>query len=366
MDKMGIAVMNRGRQFEIDCVKFFAIFFMISVHVYEELGGYDWSEMPADLFRNGIEFVGGPLAAPAFMFSMGIGMVYSRKNSAKELMKRGIKLLLTGYIFNFFRETILLILGNLAGLDYSFEYIVASVFTVDILQFAGMAFLAIGFMKAVNISTRYMLIVAILLQALGMLGLHLSVSNVILSDFISMILPIKDGVVFPMTLWLIYPVMGIMFAEILQKVADKKTFYLRILIISIALFVGITAALMYIDYDIRLMYALYDNSYYCQSFLHVLWTLPIILTSIALNYFIFSGIEKSRFAKFVTFCSSKLNTIYIIQWLLIAYTLAFGITISVKNGLVAWEIIVASLIIMLLSVTLAKIIKKPEHHTRVK
>ncbi|MBQ8261605.1 MAG: hypothetical protein IJZ00_04905, partial [Lachnospiraceae bacterium] len=33
---------NTGRQFEVDCVKFFAIFFMICIHVYEQLGNYDY------------------------------------------------------------------------------------------------------------------------------------------------------------------------------------------------------------------------------------------------------------------------------------------------------------------------------------
>lgn len=35
-------------------------------------------EMPVDAFRNTIEFLGGPLTAPVFMFSMGIGMVYTK------------------------------------------------------------------------------------------------------------------------------------------------------------------------------------------------------------------------------------------------------------------------------------------------
>lgn len=89
---------NTGRQFEIDVAKFFAIPFMICIHFYEQFGGYGFAnKIPDTLFRNVIEFIGGPLAAPVFMFSMGIGMVYTRHDSASDFIRRGGKLLLTGY-----------------------------------------------------------------------------------------------------------------------------------------------------------------------------------------------------------------------------------------------------------------------------
>ena len=40
------------------------------------------------------------------MMLLGVGIVYSKKNSAEELLKRGIILLIGGYIFNIFREGI--------------------------------------------------------------------------------------------------------------------------------------------------------------------------------------------------------------------------------------------------------------------
>lgn len=37
--------------------------------------------IPDSALRNIIEFAGGPLGAPVFMFSMGIDMMYTRHNS---------------------------------------------------------------------------------------------------------------------------------------------------------------------------------------------------------------------------------------------------------------------------------------------
>ena len=95
--------MNKGRQFEVDCIKFFAIFFMICIHIYEQLGRYDYKHLlPTGFFRNAIEFLGGPMAAPVFMFAMGMGMVYTRHNSSEEFIKRGCHILTDEEIEGFF------------------------------------------------------------------------------------------------------------------------------------------------------------------------------------------------------------------------------------------------------------------------
>ena len=96
------------RLFEVDCIKFFAIIFMVWIHVYEQFGKYDYREvMPDTLARNFLEFVGGPLAAPVFMFCMGMGMIYTRKQQVSDFVSRGLKLMVTGYLLNFFRQTLL-------------------------------------------------------------------------------------------------------------------------------------------------------------------------------------------------------------------------------------------------------------------
>jgi len=49
-------IVKKERRFELDVVKFFAIIFMITIHVYEYLGPYDQdSVMPDSAFRNVME-----------------------------------------------------------------------------------------------------------------------------------------------------------------------------------------------------------------------------------------------------------------------------------------------------------------------
>ena len=98
-------------------VKFLAIPFMICIHFYEQFGSFDHAvKVPDTFFRNAMEFAGGPLAAPVFMFSMGIGMIYTHHDSPREHIKRGWKLLLTGYLLNFFRQTLPQLIEGLLGM----------------------------------------------------------------------------------------------------------------------------------------------------------------------------------------------------------------------------------------------------------
>ena len=62
---------NTGRQGELDVAKALAIPYMVIIHVYEELSVVDCGVRPDSLFRGVLEFLGGPLATPVFMFAMG-------------------------------------------------------------------------------------------------------------------------------------------------------------------------------------------------------------------------------------------------------------------------------------------------------
>ncbi|MEE5991308.1 MAG: heparan-alpha-glucosaminide N-acetyltransferase domain-containing protein, partial [Lachnospiraceae bacterium] len=123
---------NKGRQFEVDLVKFLAIPFMISIHFYEQFGAFDYKrELPDSVFRNMMEFIGGPLAAPVFMFSMGIGMVYTSRSTTKDFIRRGIGLLLAGYSLNFVRQTLPQLIGMAMGIDSGMD-IIGGLLCVDI------------------------------------------------------------------------------------------------------------------------------------------------------------------------------------------------------------------------------------------
>lgn len=345
---------NSGRQFNLDCVKFFAIFFMITIHVYEQLGQYDFRQVaPTGFFRNFVEFAGGPLAAPVFMFCMGIAMVYTKHSQAEDFIKRGCKLALMGFALTFCRSTFLELIGNMfLGMNFSFEELMSSFLNIDILQFAGMTFIFVGIMKKLRLKSSYMLILAFLFQSVGIFALYIKIPNIVPRNLLGLLLPTGSDVAFPLTLWFIYPVAGLVFGELLQKVTDKNKFYKKILLLGASVFVVVTVWMIYFGKNIKEIYALANRGYYQQTVLSAFWILPIVLFELALFHFILKKIEKTKLGKFISFCSKKLNTIYIIQWLIIAYMVAFVTATGAWHKLQGGEIIVVAIAVVALAIAI--------------
>ena len=344
---------NNGRQFEVDLLKFLAIPFMVCIHFYEQFGAFGFkSEIPASIFRNVMEFTGGPLAAPVFMFSMGIGMIYTHKSTPKDFMRRGLKLLLTGYCLNFVRQTLPQLIGLALGIDSGLD-IIDGLLCVDILPFAGMAFLCTGLMKKMKFSSIQICLTAFLLQAVGIHFVKIHMTPGIIQNILGLLIPTGGWTSFPLTLWLVYPALGMVFGEYLMKCKDKAKAYKRILLYSAAFFAALTSALIYTGYDIRLIYALYRDSYYHQSLISTLWTTPVILISLTVGYFLFRKTEKSLIGKFIKYCSINLNTIYIIQWLIIAYSVAAGILIGIEKTYSPLIIFSGGLIVTIISIIIS-------------
>ena len=336
---------SNGRFFEVDAVKFFAIIYMISVHSYECFGAFDYYHtMPDTLYRNILEFFGGPLAAPVFMFCMGIGMVFTRHNSSSDFIRRGFKLLITGYLLNFFRQTVPMLIAMALDVETGFS-LIGGLLNVDILPFAGMAFLTIGLMKKKELSTSVMLVIALLFQAAGIWATKLKIASVAVATLLGLLLPTGEHVAFPLTLWLVYPVLGTLFGECLKKTSDRTSFYKKSTVAAAVFFTAYSVALIYGGYDIRLFYALCENNYYFQALLHILWIVPLIVLTIGGCYFLLGGIKDTFLGRFISYCSINLNTIYIIQWLLIGYGLGVAI-------LLGFESTTSPLVISLIAISL--------------
>ena len=163
---MNKEVVNNKRQRELDWAKSFAIVAMISIHVYEQMSVIDIETMPTGAFRLIMEFLAGPLAAPLFMFCMGVGIMYSKRNTPKEMVHRGVHLLRNGYLLSFFKGTIPTAIA--IALGFAVPWTLAdSLFLVSILQFAGMAFFTIALMKKIKLPLPGMMVVALVLSVLG-------------------------------------------------------------------------------------------------------------------------------------------------------------------------------------------------------
>ena len=353
---------NTGRQFEVDFVKFLAIPFMILVHAYEQFGAFDHEHIfPDTVFRHVIEFLGGPPVAPVFMFCMGIGMIYTKHNSPSDFVRRGLKLLLAGYLLNFFRQTLPQFIGIMIGVGEGLDPI-GGLFMVDIFQFAGMAFLTVALMKKAKISTFTICAIAFLMQAAGIWTTKINFEPGILPNLLGLIIPTGTLSPFPVALWLVYPAMGMVFGEYLQKCEDKKKMYTKLLAISLVIFASLTSSCLYSGIDIRNMFVLYEDLYYHTSIIGTLWTMCIVMSLFAISYLALRKLEETKAGTFVRYCSSNINTIYFIQWLVISYTLSVLMVLDIEKTtspllIILWFVF-SAVVTILISIPVVRIMKR--------
>ncbi len=322
---------------------------MVIVHVCDNMSVLDSNIMPQGILHLMITFFGAPMAAPMFMFAMGVGMVYTKHDSAREFASRGIKLILMGYGLNFFRETLLILFVNGLGVQTDYhKSLIDTIGTIDILQFAGMTFLLVALMKKLSLKPWGMLGAAFVLQAVGTLFIG-SCDSVppLLQYILGLLFYTNQYIAFPATLWLIYPIEGICFAYLLRRVGDKGKFYRNVLWISSVALICATVGSIALGYDIR--YFFIGESYYQQNLISSLWIMSIVGISIAVYYYLSCLINRSCFLKgrlqnMIKYVSLNLNTIYILQWLLITYTIAVKEVLGMDRLAVDWIIPVGVLI----------------------
>ena len=309
---------NTGRQPELDFARGLAVLFMIAVHVLEEFSSeLVYSSVPGTI----IAFLGSPPAAPVFMFILGTGLVYSKKQDAKSLFKRGLFILAAGYVLNILRGVLPYTTAYLLSGSREFLSISAGEFiSIDILQFAGLAFLFFAFISFIKIRKIWLPVFLLIFCILNLLLVNIKTGHFILSAFTGLIWGSNEFSYFPFLSWIIYPAAGYLWGSLLIKCKNKDLFYLICLITNLLLlflFFFLFMILMKMD-------AGFDDPY---NYYH--HTLPGNLLFVS---FIFSWITALYFAakplkgwikSTVGRWSRNVMQIYVIHWIFIGWLSLF-------------------------------------------
>ena len=318
-----IEPLNKGRQNEFDWAKSFTILVMVVVHVYEMMGSIDPETTPlSGPFRFILEFLAGPTGAPLFMFSMGLGLIYSRNTTPKKMAIRGTKLLRNGYLLSFFKGTLPLLIGvYLFGVTSQYG-VADSFFGVSILQFAGMAFFVIALMKLARFSLPIMLAISL---ATSILGTYLQAIPVPKwpGYFLGLLYVTNDTVSFPLMTWLFYPVAGMIFATALQHVTDKNRFYRYCFLIGAAGTALTCVVYKLAGLNLLTYFQLYERTFYHQTILHYIFTSFVILLAMSVYYLLSELVRAKAVTTLVSFLGKNLDVIYIVQWIVICYITVF-------------------------------------------
>lgn len=297
---------NTGRQYEMDIAKAMAIIFMVLCHTLEMLS--DWTNELLILILDDV--LGGPFAAPVFMFCMGMGIRYSRKNTPQDLFKRGVKLLVIGAVLNIFRHLIPLLIA-LFMQAVSLKELIYRVVGVDILQFAGLAFISLSLLLYFNVKPGWIAGIALAASLLGSLLRNVSTGHFLTNLLCAFFWRSDWNSYFPLLNWFIFPVGGYLFGGLWRHCKDKKAFYRLVTPVCCV----ISAVYLFYSYPTGDIYT--AHLYYGVSTIHALFFFAVIMATLGISYFMTALPE--RIVKPLYWMSYHVNSIYCIHWVILGF-----------------------------------------------
>lgn len=216
-------IVNKGRQLELDVARGLAVLFMILIHFQQFF-------LPVDFMETGwaltVDFLGGVPAAPVFMVIMGIGFVYTRNGSPQVFFRRGMMLILSGYLLNLMRGFLpALILWQRTGYENYLFNGVKQLLYIDILQFAGLAMITFGCFRYWKLSNRSIAAVGVVLALLNFQVMGIKPENLLLEGLTGLFWGSGELSFFPYLSWIFYPIVGYLFGSLLSRCTDKRFFY---------------------------------------------------------------------------------------------------------------------------------------------
>ena len=312
---------NTGRQVELDIAKALSIIFMIFLHVLMVVKGFNYSLSPAyDFIISNV--LGRPCAAPVFMFCMGVGIVYSRHSQWNVMIRRGIILYLTGIVLKVF-EFIMpgFISGTLLGRWDIFPMAGGLLlFCVDILAFAGLAFVTMGILKKFEVSNKWMIVIAVAMSLIGTFTRGFDFGIPILNLFFANFIGSAGGFgAFPLFNWFIFPTAGLIWGQYFIRATDKRRFFRFWPIFIIAGFVYFYVTSFVFGSGV---FSKDVHLYYFMTTLDAIFCIIYAHGIIGLCFWAIRFLPE-KILKIFSILSSNINSIYVAQWFFIPLTIIF-------------------------------------------
>lgn len=350
---------NTTRQYNLDLLKALAIVAMVICHAVMATGAKHETYETDFWFNFADWFLGTYLVvAHGFMLCMGIGMVYTKKNTPRDFLNRGWKLLILAYVLNFFREGLIVIVFWLLG---SSDFASAYYYTMcqDILHFAAWAFMLTALLKKLRLNNFFILCLGTIMSIIGSLVRIPSTGIWPLDTFIGQFLP-NNRSCFSLFSWYFFVAVGLVFGDVLRRIKDLDRFYKRMLVISsvvMVVYVGLTC-------KFGPMFLTKDQGYYELTPLEACGLLSIDFFLMTVFYFLLKKRPPEKFPICLRM-SKNLNMLYVIHWILIGWTLLVPVTIC---ELVApyWICYLYGVVIMVLSYLVMKWVEKRRQSRKMK
>ena len=306
---------NNARRFELDLLKALAIICMILCHPVTRLGIHNPGYENAFFFFFGEDILGSyRCVAHAFMFAMGVGIVYTRKNTPKDFILRGVKLYLLGYLLNFLRYGIYNVIGSIINGEFRSDMLKAFL-GMDILHFAGLALIITGVLKLLKLREVPMLAIAGVLSLASVFIPVIDTGNIIGNWLIGHFVATNaETWCFVFFNWYIFVAAGMLFGKMIRKTENPDRLYKRLLIISCC----VMAVYITLTFCFGTFFLCRDRNYYELSLPEAAGMLSIDLSLLSAFYFLLKRVPASKFRVFIDM-SRNITSIYFIHWCILGF-----------------------------------------------
>ena len=300
---------------ELDLLKALAIIAMIICHCVEVLGEHRIGYESEFLYFFGFSVLGDFVAvAHAFMFAMGVAIIWTGKDDPRHLIKRGVRLYIMAFILNFFRYGIYAIIDGLIEGQFHEDTVYALV-VQDIFHFAGLALILTGFLKYLKLKDTTILAIAVVMSAIGgPLAFVFNESPVLNYLLGHLIVTTEEESCFALLNWYVFVASGLVFARLLKKAEDKDSFYRRLLYVA----GPIVAVYIVLNCIFGSHFLSKKGWYYAASLPESVGLLSIDLSLMAAFHFLLKKTDAARLTVFFNM-GRNLTKIYIIQWCIIGF-----------------------------------------------
>lgn len=308
---------NTGRQWSFDFAKFIAIVGMVLVHTFIYIWDEDGLEQGFQYRLNNI--YGGVLAAPVFMFAMGVGVAYSRRTDGRTMFLRGIKLFVAGYLLNAVRCLPQLLLWKAGYGEQHYDWFVEEINLFDILPFAGIAFMLFALLRWMKASPTVILLVGLALSVFGTFVRSIDMGSTALNMLCYPFIGIHVGEIwssFPLANWFIFVAAGYWFGKLIRRCNDMDNLFALLVPATGFIF---TVCMIYLTTHETGMFSDINDDYfyYLTPFDSFVCIMGAILVA-GIGHFLMPH-EPQVIQQEVKQVSSDVTRIYLIHWVFVCY-----------------------------------------------
>ena len=318
---------NTGRQPFLDIAKSLSIVFMVAVHALLDFAHPEDAEgvigaWGSDFLRMLLDdILGGTLAAPVFMFAMGVGIMYSRSSDPASQVRRGKDILWKAVLLNILRAIpyglmLLLVTQTAEARGETFEKFVEEALQVDVLTFAALTFLLLAFLKRIGLACRGILAVAVGMSVLATFFRLLDFGNGFVNLAVSPFFGVSGSPAhscFPLFAWFIYPAAGLAFGALLRRCVSTERLFAVVTPVALVLFVSLTTWLELIEWP----WVESEEAFYHMTLVEVLYSFTGIFSILGISVLL-SHVLGGRIMSVIGETSRMINEVFIVHWLFIS------------------------------------------------